>query len=228
MSDDPMGAFFIQSIADGTTFVANLADGAAVVTDGYGGWDAVSRPRDVAVTEWKGRNHLVVEIPFMLDFWMLEWEGDTGPGEECELRVKRLEKLAGLYSTVQPPVCIVQGYGAIPHDYKQRPSLHWVVDNISWDKAVELRRGTNGRRMRCGGTVTVRQYLVARDIFYKIKKNQKAVKPRDYKVKKGDTLVSIARHFYHDPSLWKIIADANRMRDRRKLNIGTWIKVPRI
>lgn len=226
MPDDVgIGSFKIRSLEDGTVFQARLADQAAVVTDGYGGWEAVPRPRTVAITEWKGRNHLSIEIPFMIDFYVADVTNH--PGADCENMVSNLEKLAGLGGMNQPPVCKVDGFGAIPHDYTQRKKLNWVVDALQWDRGIEIRRGDNGRRMRCGGTVTVRQFLTAKDLFYKIKPKQKAVPPRVYRVKRGDTLAKLARKFYGDPNLWKRIADANHMRDRRKLKVDEKLKIPR-
>src|SRR5262245_20275225 len=210
------GAFYIKSLENNLTFTARLADQAAIVTDGYGGWQTVPRPKDVAVVEWQGRNTLAIEIPFMIDFWASsdEAEATTTPGKDCEEQAGNLEHLAGLGCTYQPPICLVDGYGAIPHDFTQRPKLRWVVEGLQWDKAIELRRRDNGRRLRCGGTITMRQFLTARDVLHKIDPKDKAVMPKRHQVQRGDTLQKLAKVFYHDPNLWKIIADANNMRDR--------------
>lgn len=211
--------FNIISKEDGTEFHAVFADQAAIVTDGYGGWNTVARPRDIALTEWQGRNPISVEIPFMIDFWMEE--PDETPGVKCENQVKNLEKLAGIHSNDQPPICRIQSGGAIPHGERIN---NWVIDSITWDRSVELRNRTTHRRLRCGGTIVVRQFMTSADIFKKIRKRHKA---KIYRTKKGDTLTIIAKKFYGDSSKWKIIGDANHMKDRRKkLKVNTKLKIP--
>lgn len=51
---------------------------------------------------------------------------------------------------------------------------------------------------------------------------------RTYTVKKGDTLIGIARKFYNDGSKWTRIRDANRNRvkDPKKLDVGTNLIIP--
>lgn len=51
--------------------------------------------------------------------------------------------------------------------------------------------------------------------------------PKFYVFKKGDTLHAIARKFYGDPPLWKHIADANKIRDPKKIKVGTKLRIPR-
>lgn len=47
-----------------------------------------------------------------------------------------------------------------------------------------------------------------------------------YIVKKGDTLWAIATKYYHNGSAWPRIADANGIKDPRKLAIGTNLVIP--
>lgn len=51
-------------------------------------------------------------------------------------------------------------------------------------------------------------------------------KPRTYQVKKGDTLTKIAVEFYHDAGMWRKIADANKIRNPRKLKPGKFLRLP--
>lgn len=50
-----------------------------------------------------------------------------------------------------------------------------------------------------------------------------------YIVKKGDTLQSIAamKRVYGDASKWRKLADANKIRDPKKLKVGTRLRIPR-
>jgi nucleoid-associated protein YgaU len=103
-----------------------------------------------------------------------------------------------------------------------------VIEALVWDRAIELRSKTSGRRLRCGGTITIREFITSRDILRKIGPRTRASIPRTYVVKKGDNLSKIANWFYKDPGKWKIIADANHMRDGRKLKVGKRLKIPRL
>jgi len=53
-------------------------------------------------------------------------------------------------------------------------------------------------------------------------------RPRFYVVKKGDTLQSIAKRFYGDTKYWRRIADANKIRDPRKVKVGQKLRLPDI
>jgi hypothetical protein len=217
--------FTIVDVDEQFRFQADFADGPAIVTEGYGGWKITSRPRDVGLTEWAGRNPMAIEIPFMLDFWMSEVSDD--PGVQCENMIKNLERLCGIGGHAQPPVCIVDGGGAIPHDYSVSPTLRWVIENVSWDRGMELRSGTSSRRMRAGGNITIRQFVQASAIFRTINARSRAAVPKQFVVsKRYNTLSKIAALVYDDANKWKIIGDANGIRDRRKLKIGKSIKIP--
>lgn len=223
MADDVSKRFSIISEDDGTTFIATFADGSPLVTDGYGGWQVINRPRKLGVVEWQGRNPIAIEIPFIIDFWLA---AIVNPGVHCEGKVAKLEKLCGFGTNRQPPVCKVQSQGVIPHDLTNNKTMRWVIESVTWDRDLELRNNRTGKRLRCGGTIQIRQFTTARDILHKIKPNARARKPRVYIVKKGDTLSKIAKHYYHDPHKWKIIADANKLRDRRSIHRGDHLKVP--
>ena len=47
-------------------------------------------------------------------------------------------------------------------------------------------------------------------------------------VKRGDTLNGIAGEIYHDPMLWRIIAEANHLDDPRQLQIGQMLAIPKL
>lgn len=49
---------------------------------------------------------------------------------------------------------------------------------------------------------------------------------RYYEVKRGDTLWAISIHFYGTGVQWRSIADANGIKDPRKLQIGTILRIP--
>lgn len=219
------GAFTIQSEDGKIKFQAYMGDGAAMVVEGYAGWEVSSRPRDIGIVEWRGRNPMAIEIPFLIDFYTSNIDD---PGKHAETEATRLERLAGVGTRSQPPICRVDGGGAIPHDHTQWKIGRWVIEQIAWDRNIEIRRQDNGRRMRCGGTITIRQWVAPADILRHIKPNQKASKPKHHTVKAKESLSSIANKEYKDPNKWKLIADYNDIRDRRDLKVGSVLRIPKL
>lgn len=51
--------------------------------------------------------------------------------------------------------------------------------------------------------------------------------PKSHTVKAGDTLAAISVRYYDEASSWRRIADANGIRDPRKLQVGKKLKIPR-
>lgn len=221
--------FTIQSADKKITFKALFGDGSPMITDGYGGWDVTQRPKEIGIVEWRGRNPMQIEIPFMIDHWMDD--DDDDPGVKTEAMVKNLESLCGIGGHDQPPVCKVDGSGVIPHDDDTAPGLHlWVVENVSWDRGQDFRSGTSGRRVRCGGTITIRQFLTATDILSKLGSKARARPTEIYVTKSGDTLAKVAQLKYHDSKKWKRIGDAHKppLRDaNKKLPLNTHLRIPR-
>jgi len=230
-----VSTFTISSNDPDITFRAFFGDGPAVITDGYGGWTVQSRAKDVGYTDWQGRNPMAIEIPFVIDNIRNLEDG----GIKTEDMVRKLERLSGIGSHDVPPICRVNGGGAIPHDNTAAPGYHrWVVENISWDRAIEYRSGTSKRRMRCGGTITIRQYLepdaldrLASKRRAKKKKRRKSEgkssgRSRTYIVRSGDTLPKIAVKFYHDANKWRRIADTNNLRDPNHIEVGQRLRIP--
>jgi hypothetical protein len=221
------GTFRIWSIDGSIVFDSNFGDGPAIVTEGYAGWQVVQRPKEVGLTVWQGRNPMAIEIPFSLDFLGL-WDHrfSENLGVECENQVTNLEQLCGVGGHSQPSVCFVDGGGLIPHDYTIYKGHQWVIEQLTWDKAQEVRSKASLRRLRCGGVITIRQFMTPSEILQRIGPKDRASKPRNYVVKRGDNLEKIAAKFYGDANKWKRIATANKLRDPRSLKIGAKIKIP--
>jgi hypothetical protein len=222
-----INTFIIRSDRDGSTFTAYFGDGPPIVIDGYGGWQVTARPKEIGITEWIGRNPIQIEIPFMIDNYTFNTD-IADPGIETEREVRKLEKLCGIGGHTQPPICTVNGHGVIPHDEKNAPGYHkWVIESVSWDKDMEIRSGASQRRMKCGGSITIRQYITASNILPRLGPNARSRNPEIYIVKSGDTISKIAAKKYGDANKWKRIADANNLRDPRSLTIGKRLRIPR-
>lgn len=197
------------------TFRAEFGDGSPLVIDGYGGWNVRAIPRRRGVTEWIGRNPIAVEIPFELN------DLESGKGLENETYIARLGRLCGLgSSTEQPPICIVDGGGVIPHDLKNSPDLVWVIEGVSWDRSIEVRNNA-GNRVRAGGSITIRQWSQPSVLTALTLKKGKL-----YTVKKGESLVSIAAKQYGNSRLWTVIGKANGIRDPKKIKENQKIILP--
>lgn len=221
-----MGQFYIQSSEDSTLFASFFGDGAAIITEGYAGWNVIERPRDIGIVEWQGRNPMAIEIPFHLNYYYEEVEDN--PGIQCEAMVRNLEVLCGVGGHQRPPVCRISGNSLIPHDEDAAGlGVHWwVIEQVSWERDQEVRSNVSGRRLMCGGTIVIRQFLEARDIMQRISPTARAQKPKHYRVQRGDNLSKIAAKMYGNANKWKVIADANNLRDRRRIYVGQLLRIP--
>jgi hypothetical protein len=211
-------------------FTAYFGDGAPLVIDGYGGWTVTGIPKEIGITEWEGRNPMAIEIPFVIDNYSFDQDDDEpGRGEQTEAMVDTLERMCGLGGHDQPPILRVQGHGVIPHDVASagEGTHFWVIESVTWDRDIEIRSGESQRRLRCGGMIVIRQFKTASDILRRLGGKSRAAKPEIYVVKSGDTLTSIAAAKYHNPNKWKVIADANNLRDPRSLKVGAHLRIPR-
>lgn len=95
---------------------------------------------------------------------------------------------------------------------------------------VSRQQGTNEpTRAVCAVTFTVASDSVVQvgPVSGGSKGDKKDDLPKFYVVKKGDTLQSIAKRFYGKASAWRHIADFNKIRDPKKVKVGTKLRLPR-
>jgi hypothetical protein len=111
------------------------------VMGGYGGWEIVNRPRRTAVTQWRGREPIQMDVAIVLD----GFKGD----DSIEYDVIKLERMAQPYKTEPPQVKLIGS--AVPHS-----DLDWVITNIDWGDAI---RRKNGDRLRQEGTVSLVSHI---------------------------------------------------------------------
>jgi hypothetical protein len=151
--------------------VALLGPEGMRITEGYGQWDVIETPRDVGITEWKGRRNYKATLDVLYDGWLvhpirpnlpqsfigrppLPKAGTisyaSGSGAWIEGMITSLENLA----TVQPKMMTppsLRIYGAVPH-----PELQWVIENLDWGDSISDK--VTGRRMRQQVTVHLLEY----------------------------------------------------------------------
>lgn len=206
----------------------------AIVTAGYGGWSRVARPRKKALTEWVGRDSISMTIDFLIEAYQ-ENDGLWVIGQE-----RSLERLGGLdIGDPEPPLCRITSRPAalIPHNWHHASQVKWFVDAITWDQdSIEV--NSSGNHTRIGGQFVITQFvaderLASLTSIQRRKKGRgatsKGAHRKTYVIKQGDTLSKIAARadVYGDASKWKLIAQANNIRDPKKLGpIGKTLKIP--
>jgi hypothetical protein len=151
------------------------------IVEGYGEWELTPRPRDLAITEWKGRRNYKATLDLLYDGWIthvlrpqlpnafvgkpnlplgVSWSRAGNPtasgGVHIEGQLAGLEALATVQRdmTVPPSLRI---YGGVPH-----PEVRWVIDNIDWGDCI--RDELTGRRMRQQATVHLLEYNQPTDL----------------------------------------------------------------
>lgn len=208
------------------------------VVGGYANWTLVSRRRRKALLEYEGKDPLLMEVPFLIDYLGDHNEdlpGTEGPGERCERLCHELEFMAGIGLSLneEPPKLLWNANS--PHDTEFNPYLLWVIEGgIEWDPMPI--RNSIGKRIRQGGTFRLREwvgdeYISTAAELARAKATDKGLSGGGtYTVRKGDTLQNIARQKLGDSSRWREIHKLNKkkVRDPRKLKVGTVLKIPKI
>lgn len=232
------GHFRLQSFSPDYVFVGEFGDDPALPDpESYGGWSVTPIPKRMGLTEWAGRNPMSITVEFLVD--RLE-EGDTIYVRDM---MDTLDKIVATSSRdEEPPICIFDSGGLVPHDYTHAQHVRWVVSALQWDKDITVLSESSRRPLRVGGSFTLLQYnhdttIDAYDgpAERNRKKNNKDKNKNKgknkgkgtYTVKTGDSLTEIAAHELGDSKRWKEIADLNNIRNPRKdLKQGMTLKMP--
>lgn len=207
--------YHLGNVADGGavtpySFTCLLGDGAPEVTDGYGGWEAVPRARNVALVQWNGRNPLTMKIPIMFD----DFAG--GNGTKIEADIRQLEKMAGLeVGMKQPPLVLFNSMGVVPHDIYDAGRNDFVISSIEWGDSD---RNEHGNRVRQAASVIVMEYsfddVIGGAALMPSQKSKKAAKNltkrRHYITRPGDTLILIAHKELKNSHLWRELVKVNK------------------
>jgi nucleoid-associated protein YgaU len=117
----------------------------------------------------------------------------------------------------RPPVCEISwGTAPVNSDFP----FSGVVTNLT--QRFTLFRNT-GEPVRANLTVVLSEFLDP-------EQDQRQTDPEltTRVVRRGDTVTSIAASVYGDPSLWRVIAEANNLDDPRRPKIGRTLTIPKI
>lgn len=153
------------------------------LTGGVGGWEAVTRPRQIAMTVWNGTDPYQLEVNVVLNGYTGAYEGG-GSSQEPAIRT-----------------LLAAGRG----DDESEPST-WDIDGIPWIPASEwvlnavepgdmvIRRRSDFSRTRQDYVLTFLEHVPPEFVQLRAKARQGAKsKTTLYTVKRGDTPASIAR-----------------------------------
>lgn len=128
-------------------------------------------------------------------------------------RIQRVEK-----KEEPPPVCEV-AWGHQPPPGSDFPFVG-VITSLTQNFTLFK---SDGRPVRANLSVQFTEFLdPARD------KRETDPELTTHIVRRGDTLSSIAAKIYRDPTRWRIIAEANRLSDPLRLDIGQALIVPKL
>lgn len=166
-------------------------------TGGYGGWEAVSRPKRVALTRFKGHDPFLQDVPVMFDGF--------ADGISQEVLISKLELMARAPTDLREPPKI-KLTGPIP-----RKELTWVINDISWDNQTVIWDGEE--RVRQAATVHLMQFVddtvLSTVTSPAVTNNDNNGKKTKITAPQGMNLKQIAMLVYKDPSKYVLILDAN-------------------
>jgi LysM repeat protein len=201
---------YLLRSSTGASVLVYRGDGSPKMVGGGGGWDTVSRPRRVALTLWNGRDPYAMDIPILFDGW-----ADDTSVEAAIARLNQMQMSPG--PNVSPPT--VQIDGAVPVK-----GATWVITSIDWgDNVIWTQDGNSGYRLRQDAVVHLLQFVAEEKLHIA---RAKIAPGQFYTTKSGDTLKSVAKKKYGDASKWKVIANANNIRDPKKVHAGMHLRIP--
>jgi hypothetical protein len=180
-----------------------------------------NRDLDAPPLEFGGGERRVLTLQLFFD--VTEGvEGSPTPVTDVRTETNKIVALTRIQRDAkpkpQPPVCLVKWGKEEPKgsDFPFRGVVTSLTQNFTLFHS-------SGCPLRANLTVEFTENIDA-------EQNKKETDPdfTTYVVKLGDTLSAIAAEVYRDPAKWRVIADANRIDDPRRLTIGDRLAVPKL
>lgn len=210
----PEPKVFITTTDQRYQVIATMGATPARITDGFGGWQNVNRPRKVAMTQFQGRNPFAMQLHIMFDGYAAKLS------QEHQLRTLVWMSIPPQGEREPRKVRI---YGpALPYP----SSGDWVINGLDQGDAVIW--DANGKyRLRQDYTLTLVRFIGPDAI----RVNDTSVglsvsKSKVVSVKPGDTPRKLAAANYGDASKWHKIADANGLRDPNQIVKLKTVRIP--
>lgn len=189
-----------------------LAEDSPKLTDAVGGWEIVTRPRQIAMTVWQGSNPCQLEVAVILDGY--------AAGVSQEPAIRELVAAGRGDEESEPSPWTIDGIPWLPAD-------EWVLNAVEPGDRV-IRRTSDFSRVRQDYVLTFLEYVPPEYVQLRAKARQGAkAKTTSYTVKKGDTPASVARK---RRCKWTDIRDLNKTvvtkGAKQALRAGSRIRVP--
>jgi hypothetical protein len=220
----------------GQTITGLVGDGSPKVSGGGGGWQSIPRDGRVGLQWWAGRDAPAVTFPLVF----ADNDGVTDPAQpiRVEERVEILERMFGVRGAddAPPPPIRFNSAGLIPLDASNPDTAPWRWVVTACDEADGTIRDSIGRRIFVSYTITLTrlvddQLLISEaDKRSTLARNALSVDAGRYQryiVRKGDTLVGIAKRQYDDYDRWRDIGKANNIKHSTQvLKPGRVLRLP--
>lgn len=202
----------------GDTVVVQRGEEPPTITDGYGGWEVLERPRRTGYVQWKGISPYRMKLACLIDGWREE--------KGVERVIERLSAMALPVEGGEPP--IVDVIGATPLPEVRR----WVIESLEWGTNVIWSEHTGDHpayRRRQDVVVNLLQHVEAESLprGKNVGGGRPPRKIKTWKWRKGDTLRKVSVKAYGNQKYWSVIAKANQIRDPKKIKIGRVLKIPK-
>ena len=197
-----------------------LGPNGAQITQGYGNYAEITRPRNVSLLTWQGR----APFEMTLDLVFQGIPVAHGWGRSVEKQIVLLEDLATKQPGMTTPPS-VRLFGPVPH-----PELRWLITTIAWGDS--WRRSLDGQRILQDATVTLHEYVEDPYLMAQRPKGKASgSKFHWYVIKHGDNVKAIAKRQLGNPSKWEQIVHLNSGMHGYKLpqpkfKVGDRIKIP--
>lgn len=207
---DPPGPYILVWLGDGY-----------VKPSQEGGWETISRPKDVGFVNWSGTSPHTMDVPIVFDGYR--------QNVSMEPAIAQLYGMTRVPQGVRDEPPVVQVSGPIALTNKR-----WVIQNVDW--VDEIRRDSDGARVRATCTLSLLEHIDPDVLIHsspakKVTKKRKATKTstatsKRYTVRRGDTLAVIAQRTLHSSARWHDIAKLNGIRDPKNIRVGQVLRIP--
>jgi LysM repeat protein len=187
---------------------------------GGGSWSVIRRPKARPATEWDGASERRLVFTLIFDGYAAGRVTSSGPGV-VETDCRRLEELWDP-SGDRRPAQVKFDYGPVG------AGRTWVIDDLS--HGDELLNAAL-ERVYSEISVTLLEYVepevtLVPSVKYRSTQTDVVASTRNYSVRAGESLASIAAARLGSASRWTELAQINGIRDPRSLKAGQTIRVP--
>ena len=144
----------------------------------------------------------------------------TETGGDVRSETNKIVKLTIRDRDMQRPPAVSINWGGPPPEDEYVFPFICVVSRLT-QKYTMFR--SDGTPVRATLTVDFTEFLEPR-----LDQHKTDPEFTTHHVGAGETLSSISAEVYYDPTLWRVIAEANNLDDPRRLKVGTLLAIPKI